>query len=160
MKKIFSQIALMAVFVLALALPAFAQSTISTDVDYLEGGLLVTVDMEIDSIDTVYSDAFAFGQYDDDSYYTYPVAYGYQFTSAADEPKVMVKMQGSFDAVTWTLIDTVSAVTDSTETFNVGTMNFNNKKFPYYRAFVEGKTGNRADCIGKFYVYAYRKGLK
>jgi len=143
------------VLTLLITFGAQAQTKITTN--NIGTSQVVSFEMIVDSLSTLTTNPFTLSSFDGESFYTYPLSYGYILTSVAGLPRVSMFIQGSFDGSTnWTNADTL-ATSDSTETFRKLSFDLNNAKYPYYRISVTGTAGNRRDTDLKFWLYAYRK---
>jgi hypothetical protein len=143
------------------AAAAIAQTDVTVNT-YNGKALLVTFpSTKIDSTATVYSDWFSIAGYDAESFATYPMHWGRLLTSVKGKPRILWVVEGSYDGGTTAFtIDTLSVNADSTETYGVGTMNFNSKKAPLIRYKITGTAGNRSDTYAKGEAYIPRKRVE
>ena len=126
----------------------------------LADGQFLAFDLTVDSVQTYTSNVFSLNQYDNQTFYTYPLNYQKLITSAAGTPYVTATIQGSFTTAftSASVVDTILLV-DSVETVGRGVLNLNDWKFPYYRLSIIGATNgagtkNRADTVLKLWIYA------
>ena len=118
----------------------------------------------VDSLNTVYSEWFTLRGYTYESMSTYPLRAFYQLSSALGKPKILGIIQGCSDlndANTIATVDSVTALNDSTETFNPVTLNFNGKNYPWYRfawigKSVNSQSKNRSDTYVKAELWIER----
>ncbi len=146
------RLALFLAFFISVVMVAPAQTM---KVEPITGGKVITVTASVDSLDTLSTKAFGLGQFQNYDWDTYPFSYGYLLTSAAAKPYIRCVVQGSYDNSTYFAVDTLFA--DSAETFTKETANLNKGKYPYYRFYITGYTGNRADATMKLWFYAYQR---
>jgi hypothetical protein len=116
---------------------------------------LLVYHFSIDSLSSDSSAAFSLAPYDAESFYTYPLSYAKQLSSAGT-PKVTLLLQGYYGFGTWGTIDTIFTA-DSVTTLSFGTIDLNNKHCPWYRLKGNGTTGNRRDTKLDFGIYASKR---
>jgi hypothetical protein len=130
------------------------------------GGKLLTFTFTADSAAHDTSGSFGISEYDDENLYNFPIAYEVVRTpspATVDTANVSFWLDGSFDNVTYTRLDTIYAFADSTVTTGraVGTIDFMNAKRPYYQieAIEKAKEGGAADTTGTWVLklWLYRK---
>ena len=169
MKKLFrnSFIGIIAIF---LIVALFAPQTVNAQTAFSEKSADLThfyakfPSTNVDSLNTVYSEWFTLRGYTYESMTTYPLRAFYQLSSASGKPKLLGIIQGCSDlsdANTIATVDSLTALYDSTETFNPVTLNFNGKNFPWYRIAWIGKSvnsqsKNRADTYVKAELWIER----
>lgn len=105
----------------------------SVDIERGENSALITFQSDVDSAETVTSDWFSVKDIIPYSLYTYPVNYTKIQSSTLRVPKITVTIEGSNDQTNVVIVDTIGTVGDSLETLYNGNVNFNDKKFMYYR---------------------------
>lgn len=160
MKKLVSVLMLMC----AVAMVSLAQITTNMTFKQVNTGGYWTLALTIEDSGTVYnSNAFSLGDYDGESFATYPLAVQRTLSSVSNVSYVNILIQASMtggSSDTWTTVDTV-AIQDSVETTTYSTHDLNSKKYPYYRfRFVgteNGATTNHDDATFTLYAYAYRR---
>jgi len=108
-----------------------------------------------DSTSNDTSATFSLARFDGDSYSTYPVPYGYMFTSTLGSPKISVFIDYSYDNTNWAVADTLCSSITS-EALAKGTKDYNNIKAPYFRLRIDGIALNRHDTLVKIWFYFYR----
>jgi hypothetical protein len=139
--------------------PAFAQGfTTNAEVSWGEddNGQVFRFVATIDSLNTYTSKAFYLSEYDGESLFSYPVAYGKVASSVVGVPKIKSIIQGTYGDGNWFNVDTLST-SDSVETYNTGTVDLNNRKCLAYRIEISGVTTNPGDTIYTLSLYAYRR---
>ena len=145
--------------ILSIACASFAgDGTWSNNAEVIEHypGAIIYFKCTVDSIDTLTSRSFTLSRWDGANFSTSPIWYQRTLNSAAGTPKITTYIQGSFDGSTWVAVDTLgSAVT--TESTTQGSIDLNNKKFPYYRFIDYGVALNHSDTIDRWWFYMYHK---
>ena len=128
----------------------------------LQNGFYLDFGLTVDSVTEYTSSVFSLDQYDNQSFYTYPLTVAFKQNSVLGTPYVTAIIQGSFDNSNWLTIDTLM-YKDSTEIATKKTIDMNGYKFPLYRMFINGDTttgvnvANRSDTVLRLWVYAYFK---
>lgn len=123
-------------------------------VNDVSAGRVVEVTGDVDSLDNISTKAFSLGKNILTDWSANPVRVGYLIASESGTPKVRCILQGSYDDTNFFNVDTLFA--DSSETFMNTTANLNGGKYPLYRVYLTGYTGNRADTNVKLWIYAYK----
>lgn len=117
-------------------------------------GTLYNFQVRVDSLGTYTTSPFSLGGLDKESFVTYPVHYAKTITGPY-KPRVSCVVQGAMSTTTgYTAVDTV-ALADSTKTLATGTLDLNDKKFPFYRLYIYGATGNRKDTTSLYSIDLY-----
>jgi len=119
-------------------------------------GKTLTFACTVDSIDTLTSNVFSLGKYNDLSWSTYPIPYQLYNVSAAGQPMLTAYVQGSNDNINWFVVDTLFS-TDSLETVRYKTADFNNYKAVLYKLIIYGVTGCGSDTVVDMIFYFYIK---
>ena len=125
--------------------PLNAQEKVKIDSE--NSASMVLLDTSCDSLDVVVSKSFSMPNFLSNNFSTYPVYYTKYQRSADDKPHITTTIEGSNDGTNWNVVDTLGAVADSAETYQYGSLDFNNKKYWYYRLKHTGAAGNRADAL-------------
>ena len=136
------------IFIIVLALcawmavsvdPAVGANNITSSTTLGVGWSILNFSFTGDSAAIDTSASFSMGQYDHESWYSYPFTYNitraFNDCDTVDTANVRIVIDRSMDGSTWTLIDTLYSFADSTVTDAAawGTIDFMNKKAPYYR---------------------------
>lgn len=144
--------------VMLLMLPVFATITADMTAESFYKGRAYTFSTQTDSIENDTSRVWSLEKYLD--YKTesdtnkLELPYGYKIVSATGGVKVTIKLQGSFDGVTW--IDAKTIGTDITnETATNGVIDIGLERFPYYRIVVDGVETNSPDTNVEFWLFPY-----
>ena len=152
----------------------FAQSTVTEtiEVNYYSHEVASTL---VDSTGTAYSNWFSLRGYETTSPYitqtdttnglatTFVPDLRYstfKITSVKGVPKVTLIVEGTNDTrdtSQYFLIDTLSSVADSVETWQYKETDFGGKRFLFYRYQYKGEAANRADTRVKNYLYYPKK---
>ncbi len=106
---------------------------------------MVVLETNVDSLSIVIGEAFSLPQYLSNNFTTYPIYYTKLIKSNSAKPRLNTTIEGSNDLANWAVVDTVGILADSIETYQSGSLNFNAKKFWYYRIKHIGATGNPKD---------------
>ncbi len=168
MRQLFktSPLIIFMVIIMAALTPAFGQGWTIYNADDIysdeNAGKSIRFNGSIDSTLTTYtSTPFQLSGYQGESFTSYPVHYRYRNVSAAGTPYVTHIIQGNYGDSTWVNIDTL-IVRDSTETSQIGTIDFNGRKCHSYRLSSAGGTSgngnkNRSDTVSEVTLYVPRK---
>ena len=128
----------------------------------MQDGMFLDFRLTVDSLTEYTSGAFSLNQYDNQSFYTYPLTVAFKQSSTVGTPYVTAVIYGSFDQTNWMIVDTLM-YKDSLETSVKKTIDMNGYKLPYYRMLIKGDTttgvnvANRSDTNLRLWVYAYYK---
>lgn len=147
----FSKVFLLLTVVFALSAAQLLKAQdVEVTVEEFDGkGLLISFpSTNLDSTATLTTTSFMLAGYDYLSFASYPVYWSRLLTSTTGKPRVLSVLKGTNTpsvTTSWQLVDTSSVNADSTETWGNGSMDFNSKKFAYYRWEVTGTAGNRSD---------------
>jgi hypothetical protein len=102
----------------------------------------------IDSAETIYSQVFDLANYNDASFYSYPLAL-YRSLSSADSIHISAYMLVNYVDPSlnahWIVADTLFVATTATATKS--TANLNNVKAPYYKIKLVNDAGSKANTI-------------
>ncbi len=128
----------------------------------MANGIFFDFRLTVDSLTEYTSSVFDMSNYDNQSFYTYPLTVAFKQSSAWGTPYVTAVIYGSFDNTNWIIVDTLM-YKDSSETAVKKTIDMNGYKMPFYRMLIKGDTttgsnvANRSDTILRLWVYAYFK---
>lgn len=135
-----------------------AMATVTTDVSETnyEGGRIFTYDATIDSIEIDTSRTFDLSEWDgmftESDTNVFEIPAGYYIYSDSGDTKASLKLQGSFDQLTW--IDAATIVSnDTSETAKKTVVDIGKARFPYYRVISTGVATNDPYTICKFWMY-------
>jgi len=146
---------------LALCSSLFAQTgSYSRDAVFSSPGDVATTlrfTAAIDSIDADTSRTFSLYKWDGPhSWTTYPIRAQRNFNSAAAGVEITTYIDGTFDGVAWTAVDTLGTEV-TTEGKTIVEFDLNGKRFPYYRMRLLGSTPNRSDATADWIWYLYHR---
>lgn len=105
---------------------------------------LVSFETSVDSVDTLVTDNFTLTLYDDDGFSSYPIKSWSKATSTLGSPKLTAYVQGTWDKVNYTNVDTIFSGSTS-ETATLVDLDLNGAIYPYYRIYLLGVALNRSD---------------
>lgn len=123
------------------------------------GGIVYSFTCDVDTNTSDTSLAFTPDGYIGEALTTYPITYGIKHSSTNGVSAMKVFVESSLDGAYWVRSDTLlgTSAVDSTETYQSGTIDNNNKKFPYWRLIFAGQVGNRSDNTVTCRLYFYRR---
>lgn len=167
---------LLAIFLLSQS--AFAQTELTNknaELTHFEASFPNT---KVDSLTSIYSTWFTLRGYEEtqpyilqtdtsgslaQTYYPDKIFYTYKFSSTTGKPRITWIVQGSNDLSDTSqhfAVDTLSAVGDSTETWQYNSVDFNGKRFLNYRFYFKTVAANRADTYVRATIYKPKKKLQ
>ncbi len=150
----------------------FAQTDFTSKTADITHFAAIFPNTNINSLTSIYSAWFTLAGYETTEpyvlaagsiYYPDKLFGSYKFTSASSKPRLTLIVQGSNDVSDTTqhfAVDTLSAVSDSVETWQNFSVNFNGNKYLYYRLYFKTSAGNPADVYAKVDLYKPRKKLQ
>lgn len=154
--KTFSRFAIAGFVILAMVLTAFAGTWgNNAKRDLQPYGEVITFSGTLAGADTVTSNSFKLGKFDQVSWTTFPFTVEYEFSQANDSVAVTGYVDGTVDGVNWTRCDTIVSATDTSRTST--THDLNNKKFVMYRLQLFSTADTGVDAGFNIYFWAYQE---